>query len=82
MTARSQKTICTDDCCKAENNAVRAAFNGYAAVLALHGFALPGLIPQVDLHHRRDGGLLRPQVAGWSASGRTPDAPPRPAPRL
>ncbi len=34
-----------------QSNPERAIFNGYAAVLAVHGFALPALIPQVYLHY-------------------------------
>jgi hypothetical protein len=47
-----------------QNNPERALFNGYAAVLALHGFALPALIPQVYLHYDPETVTRRAMTSG------------------
>ena len=47
-----------------QNEAERALFNGYAAILALHGFALPALIPQVYLHYDPETAARRAATSG------------------
>ena len=47
-----------------QNDPERAVFNGYAAVLALHGFALPALIPQVYLHYDPETVTRRAMTSG------------------
>ena len=64
MTARSRKTICTDDCCKARTTRSAPCSTATPLSWLVHGFALPALIPQVYLHYDPETVTRRAMTSG------------------